>query len=92
MDTVRAYIDHNRAKLRDRIWLITPDLPAELSYQELKTRVDQIGLRLDALGLGKGAKVAFLSNNGAWATLIYLGVMANARVIVPLNAVRDRSK
>ncbi len=87
MDTIRAYIDHHSECQADRIWLIAPDLPTEISYGELKTRVDDIGLKLDALGFSRGAKVAFLANNGAWATLIYLGVMASARVIVPLNAV-----
>ena len=87
MDTVRAYINHYCDSHGDKVWLIAPDTSTELTYQELKRYIDDIGLRLDALGLDKGAKIAFLSNNGAWTTLIYLGVMANARVIVPLNAV-----
>lgn len=87
MHTVRDYIDHHGTVRKDAVWLIAPDQPAELTFGELKAKVDEIGIRLEVLGLARGAKVAFLSNNGAWASLIYLGVMANARVIVPLNAV-----
>lgn len=87
MDTVREYIDHYSSTQGEKTYLIAPDTSLQVTYAELKQRVDEIGRELDGLGLGKGTKIAFLSNNGAWTTLLYLGVMANARVIVPLNAV-----
>ena len=39
------------------------------------------------MGVGPGAKVAFLLDNGYWTAQLFLGVMAAGRVIVPLNAV-----
>ena len=90
METVRAYIEHHARTRGDCTWLIAPDTSTELTYADLKRRVDDIGRELDRMGLARGAKVGFLSSNGAWVTLIHLGVMANARVIVPLNAVAGR--
>ena len=87
MDTVRQYIDHYSSVQSESTYLIAPDTSLKFSYTELKRQVDEIGHALDSLGIDKGAKIAFLANNGAWTTLLYLGVMANARVIVPLNAV-----
>jgi acyl-CoA synthetase (AMP-forming)/AMP-acid ligase II len=87
MDTVRACIEHHAQNSPDSTFLIAPETSRELSFVELKIAVDDIGLELDRLGLEKGAKVAFLLNNGFWTTLLFLGVMANNRIIVPLNAV-----
>ncbi|MDJ0955534.1 MAG: AMP-binding protein [Arenicellales bacterium] len=87
MDTIRQYIDHHSGTHGKDVYLIAPDISLEFTYSELQRRVDEIGQALDGLGVNKGAKIAFLANNGAWTTLLYLGVMANGRVIVPLNAV-----
>lgn len=87
MDTVRACIEHHALTSPHRTFLIAPDTSSELNFDELKTAVDVIGVELDRLGLEKGAKVAFLLNNGLWTTQLFLGVMANNRTIVPLNAV-----
>ncbi len=87
MDTVRACIDFHADATPDREFLIAPDIGRRLDFAGLKTAVETIGARLDGLGLGQGAKVAFLLNNGFWTTQLFLGVMANNRVIVPLNAV-----
>lgn len=87
MDTVRACIDAHADATPDSLFLIAPEGGQSLAYAELKTAVDDFGERLDALGLGQGARVAFLANNGYWSTRLFLGVMANNRVIVPLNAV-----
>ena len=87
MDTVRACIENYAAASPGRDFLIAPDIERRLSYAQLKDAVDDVGSRLDRLGLGQGAKVAFLLNNGYWTTRLFLGVMASNRVIVPLNAV-----
>lgn len=92
MDTVRKYIEHHAARTEDRVFLFDPDAGVEIGYGELKHRVDDIGRRLDGMGLEQGAKAAFLLNNGGWTALLYLGVMANNRVIVPLNAVAGPSQ
>lgn len=87
MDTVRATIERHAADSPDKTFLITPESNRELTFGQLKTSVDEIGERLSDLGLAKATKVAFLLNNGFWTVQLFLGVMANNRVIVPLNAV-----
>lgn len=91
MNTVRSYIDHHAAESPDKVFLITPADESsdseELTFAALKDRVDDIGRHLSALGVEPQQKVAFLLNNGQWTTQIFLAVMANRRVIVPINAV-----
>jgi len=87
MQTIRVCIEHHAQNSASRTFLIAPETSRQLSFAGLKTAVDDIGVELDHLGLEKGAKVAFMLNNGYWTTLLFLGVMANNRVIVPLNAV-----
>ena len=90
MNTVREYIDDHADHQGDRPFLIAPDSDRTLNYVNLKSSVDRIGSQLDRLGFKSGAKIAFLLNNGYWTTQLFLGVMANNRVIVPLNAVSGK--
>jgi acyl-CoA synthetase (AMP-forming)/AMP-acid ligase II len=87
METVRACIEQHAAASPERLFLIAPDSGQSLSFAQLKAAVDELGLQLDRLGLARGAKIAFLLNNGYWALRLFLGVMASNRIIVPLNAV-----
>ena len=87
MDTVRACIEQHADATPERVFLIAPESGESLNFMQLKTAVDDVGQRLDRLGLSQGAKVAFLLNNGDWTLRLFLGVMASNRVIVPLNAV-----
>ena len=87
MQTVRACIEHHADATPERVFLIAPDSGESLDFAQLKTAVDDVGHRLNQLGLPQGAKVAFLLNNGDWTLRLFLGVMAGNRVIVPLNAV-----
>ena len=87
MQTIRQCIEHHADERSDNIFLIAPDTDDELSFGQLRKNVDEIGTRLDRLGIAAGAKIAFLLNNGFWTAQLFLGVMANNRVIVPLNAV-----
>ena len=87
METVRACIEQHADASPDRPFLIAPDIGKTLSFAELKVAVDDVGGRLDRLGISRGAKVAFLLNNGYWTLGLFLGVMANNRIIVLLNAV-----
>lgn len=96
MNTVRAYIDHHAAESPDSVFLITPadenSATEELTFADLKARVDLIGRHLSEMGVEPQAKVAFLLNNGQWTTQLFLGVMANRRVIVPINAVAGETQ
>ena len=87
METVRACIEHHADASPQREFLFAPDSGQSLDFAQLKNAVDEVGQALDRLGLARGAKVAFLLNNGYWTTRLFLGVMASNRVIVPLNAV-----
>jgi acyl-CoA synthetase (AMP-forming)/AMP-acid ligase II len=87
METVRACIERHADASPERLFLIAPDCGQTLSFEQLKSAVDELGQQLDRLGLRRGAKVAFLMNNGYWTLRLFLGVMANNRIIVPLNAV-----
>ncbi len=87
METVRACIEQQADTFSERLFLIAPDSGQSLSFAQLKSAVDELGQQLDLLGLVRGAKVAFLLNNGYWTLRLFLGVMASNRVIVPLNAV-----
>jgi acyl-CoA synthetase (AMP-forming)/AMP-acid ligase II len=87
METIRACIEQHAAATPDAAFLIAPESGQTLNFAQLKSAVDELGTQLDALGLGQGARVAFLLNNGFWTTRLFLGVMATNRVIVPLNAV-----
>ncbi|MCZ6882389.1 MAG: class I adenylate-forming enzyme family protein, partial [Gammaproteobacteria bacterium] len=90
MQTIRACIEHHAQTSASRTFLIAPGTSRRLSYAELKVAVDDLAVELDRLGLEKGAKVAFLLNNGYWTTQLFLGVMANNRIIVPLNVVAGK--
>ncbi|MDH3280620.1 MAG: AMP-binding protein, partial [Gammaproteobacteria bacterium] len=87
MHTVRDWIERHATERPDAPFLIAPESRRTLTFGELRTRVDEIGARLDSLQASPGGKVAFMLNNGLWTTLLFLGVMASRRVIVPLNAV-----
>ncbi len=87
MDTIRACIEQHAGATPERTFLVAPDSGRELTFAGLRDAADDVGARLDALGTGKGARVAFLLNNGYWTTRLFLGVMASNRIIVPLNAV-----
>jgi acyl-CoA synthetase (AMP-forming)/AMP-acid ligase II len=87
METVRTCIERHADASAERLFLIAPDSEQSLSFAQLKSAVDELGQQLDLLGLARGAKVAFLLNNGYWTLRLFLGVMASNRVIVPLNAV-----
>lgn len=87
MDTVRGYIDAWGVDRADDVWLIAPETSTRYTYADLREAVHRIGLRLTQAGVPAGARVGFLADNGGWTTLLYLGVMASGRVIVPLNAV-----
>ena len=87
MSSVRELIDHNARTQPDKLFLLAPETGAELSYARLQAESREIAARLDAMGVGKGEKVAFLLPNGYWSAVLLLGVMYSGRVIVPLNAV-----
>ena len=91
MSTVQRLIDENAARRPDDTFLVVPETGAEMSYGRLREHVLDIRDKLDAMGVARGEKVAFLLPNSYWTTVLFLGVMYSGRVIVPLNAVSGES-
>ncbi|MGI9319266.1 MAG: AMP-binding protein [bacterium] len=87
MQTIQQCVEHHANERAERTFLIAPDTDQELSFKQLKINIAVLKTHLDRLGIAQGAKIAFLLNNGLWTAQLFLGIMANNRVIVPLNAV-----
>ncbi len=85
--TVQSIIDHQASTQPDATFLISPENDLKLSFGQLQTNARLIENQLDAMGLQKGEKIAFLMNNGLWTANLFLGTMYSGRVILPLNAV-----
>ena len=87
MNTVKSIIDSHAVSQPDSVFLISPEIDFELSYDELKQSALDLDQRLTTLGIGRNDKVAFLMSNGLWTAKLFLGTMYSGRVVVPLNAV-----
>src|SRR3954447_13995100 len=84
------FLDRALAVYKDRIGVIDePDQPAaslgELTYAELGGRAKAMAARHDALGIGVGDRVAFVSHNSARLLAAFFGVCGYGRVLVPVN-------
>ncbi|MFL6024587.1 MAG: AMP-binding protein [Marmoricola sp.] len=84
------FLDRALAVYKDRIGVIDePDQPAaslgELTYAELGVRAKAMAARHDALGIGVGDRVAFVSHNSARLLSAFFGVCGYGRVLVPVN-------
>jgi acyl-CoA synthetase (AMP-forming)/AMP-acid ligase II len=66
-----------------------PDQPAEswgtLTFAELARRARAQAAGLDALGVGRGERVAVVSHNSARLLAAYTGVCGYGRILVPIN-------
>lgn len=91
-NTIRSAIEHQAQTRPTQPFLIAPhpdqsDSARTLDFKTLATNTAAISAVLNRLGVPRGAKIAFLLDNGYWTAQLFLGVMAAGRVIVPLNAV-----
>ncbi len=74
----------------DRIGLVDePDQPAdswgEMTWRQLAARARALAAGLDALGVGRGERVAIVSQNSARLFVALFGVPGYGRVVVPIN-------
>jgi long-chain acyl-CoA synthetase len=83
--TVRALVDHHAAVTPARTYLIAPETGNVLSFGELQKQSRLLGDFLRSQGLVAGDKVAILAHNSYQTTLLFLGIMYNGMVSVPLN-------
>jgi acyl-CoA synthetase (AMP-forming)/AMP-acid ligase II len=87
MSTILKLVERWASERGDEPFLISPETSESVSFEQLRRHIEQIDRHLSAGGIGKGEKVAFLMENGLWSAILFLGVMASGRIIVPLNAV-----
>ncbi|OOG23848.1 hypothetical protein B1C78_09970 [Thioalkalivibrio denitrificans] len=87
MSTILTLIEKWAKERGNETFLIGPETGETVSFSQLLAHVEDIDRRLSAGGIERGEKVAFLMENGLWSAILFVGVMASGRVIVPLNAV-----
>lgn len=87
MSTINRFVDRYADAQPDKPFLLTPENDGVMSYGRLRAHARGINAQLDALGIARDDKVAFLLPNGYWTCALFIGVMYSGRVIVPLNAV-----
>ncbi len=88
--TVNDFLDRAVAVYPDRVAIVDePDQVApplgEITYAQLGDIRRQMGVAMDELGLGMGARVAMVSHNAARLLTSFFGVSGNGRVFVPIN-------
>ncbi|MDQ2727603.1 MAG: AMP-binding protein [Actinomycetota bacterium] len=87
---VADFLERAATVYPERVGVIDePDQPAEswgsLSFEELARRARAQAAGLDALGVGRGERVAMVSHNSARLLAAYTGVSGYGRVLVPIN-------
>ncbi len=88
--TVRDYLDRAAAVYGERIGVVDePDQPAaslgELTYARIAELARGQAAALDAMGIGRGERVAMVSQNAARMLVSFFGVSGWGRVFVPIN-------
>jgi fatty-acyl-CoA synthase len=88
--SVNDFLDRATAVYADRIGIADePDQPADalgdLSYARVRELAAAMAAKHDALGLGVGDRVAFVSHNSARLFTAFWGVCGYGRVLVPVN-------
>ena len=88
--TTRDFLDRAELVYGDRTGVVDePDQPApslgELSYREVARRGRAVQAGLDELGIGRGERVAVVSQNSARLLEAFFGVSSWGRVLVPVN-------
>jgi fatty-acyl-CoA synthase len=88
--TVRDFLDRAELVYGARTALVDePDQPAEswgaITYRELARRARAFAAGLDALGIGRGERIAIVSHNAARFVAALYGATISGRVLVPVN-------
>jgi acyl-CoA synthetase (AMP-forming)/AMP-acid ligase II len=88
--TVRDFLDRAEFVYGDRTALLDEsEQPAEswgsITYRELAARARAFAAGMDALGVGKGERIAIVSHNAARFVAALYGATISGRVLVPVN-------
>ena len=84
------FLDRAELVYGDRIGIVDePDQPAdswgELTWRQVAEHARALAAGLDALGVGRGERVAIVSQNSARLLVALFGVSGYGRVVVPIN-------
>jgi long-chain acyl-CoA synthetase len=90
--TIRHHVDRRAAEQPDAPFLIAPETGAVLTYGGLRRASLELGGCLDAVGVGKGEKVALMLRNGYQTARLLIGTMYAGRTVVPLNLLAQSSQ
>jgi acyl-CoA synthetase (AMP-forming)/AMP-acid ligase II len=87
---VRDFLDRAEFAYPDRTALVDePDQPAEpwepVTFRELAARARAQAAGLDRLGVGRGERVAVVSQNSARLLTSFFGICGWGRIFVPIN-------
>jgi fatty-acyl-CoA synthase len=83
------FLDRAATVFADRVGVIDepgePDSLGEVTYGELARRVRALQAGFDEMGVGRGERVAVVSQNSARLLELFYAVPASGRVLVPVN-------
>jgi fatty-acyl-CoA synthase len=84
------FLDRAEQVYGDRVGLVDePDQPAEslgaLTWRQVAEHARAMAAGLDALGVGRGERVAIVSHNSARLFIAFFAVSGSGRVVVPIN-------
>src|SRR5690242_19212804 len=87
---VNDFLDRAALVYGDRVAIVDePDQPAapwrSLPWRQVASRARAQAAGLDALGVGRGERVAIVSHNSARLLTSFFGVSGSGRVLVPIN-------
>ncbi len=90
--SIRALIDFHAAQTPLKPYLIAPESGRALTFGELQRQARLLGGFLKSQGLRADDKVAIYAHNSYQTALLFLGVMYNGMVSVPLNLLSQASQ
>ena len=92
MNTFRDPIARGARCFGTSVALVDDVTGAAFSFSDVLECTARVSPRLDDLGVAIGDRVALLADGSPWFALLYLGIPASGRIVVPLNSRYTRSE
>ena len=83
--SIRSVLDTYRKRHPDKIALFDLDQDRGISWEQLAEWANRVACNLAARGIGKGDRVAVLSDEGLEKMIVWMGIWRLGAVICPLN-------
>ena len=83
--TFRDVVDTHAAAQPRAPFLLAPDPALAIDYATLRSHCRALSALIAARGVGPGATVSFMLENGASAATVFLGAMYGGYVVSPIN-------